>query len=150
MNRMAILAGCAFALGLFIACGNGSSESIADAPPIPKEGDPAFGVVGNALISDRGHSVDETVDMVWVGFSREDHWAALLAFVERGEDPPFIGGRLVADPARHLGFFFDPETTRVAEGIAVIDQTALDALKANPVERNWMLSAAVERVVPGG
>jgi len=147
-------------VAVLAACGDDHGSSPHDtAPPLPAPGDPAFGTVGNALISDRLASVDTSIDQLWVGFDDWEAWAALVAFDEerrQGTGPvaPWVGGHVVASARHPLGFYFDPATTSAAQIVAETLETALDALKRNPevAERDqpgrWMVAATVERLVP--
>ncbi|MGH7894082.1 MAG: hypothetical protein ACREQL_05390, partial [Candidatus Binatia bacterium] len=104
-------------LALVVGCGGGEDGDGHGAPPIPSRADPAFGTIGNVLISDRRVTVDSSIDQVWVGFSREEAWKGLMTLAARlGTDgTPFVGGRLIADKDHHLGFYFDPATTEAGE-----------------------------------
>ncbi len=42
--------------------------------PKPNPADPWFGLEGNVLISDLGHSADPFTDELWVGFDRPADW----------------------------------------------------------------------------
>ena len=66
---------------------------------------------------------------------------------------PWIGGRVVADSAQPLGFYFDPATTMSGVDIAETLQTSLAALKRDPVGAAaaghiWYVTAFVVRTIP--
>jgi hypothetical protein len=76
---------------------------------------------------------------MWIGFSRQEIWDGFAVETKHtmaagGGDILQIGGKLVADPSHHLGFYFDPGTTEVAEVTIIEAQTSLDILKRNPEE----------------
>src|SRR5438093_1284676 len=79
-----------------VACGDGGSsgDAASGAPPLPRQGDPAFGTAGNVLIGERT-DVDGIPDEVWIGFSRTQEWDDFLALNQRAPGErilPFIGG----------------------------------------------------------
>ncbi len=143
------------------ACGDGGSGGGSGGaggnPALPRRDDPAFGSVGNVLISDRFFDIDGMPDEVWIGFSRQEQWDDFLALNERatqGGFLPQIGGHLVADTDHHLGFYFDPNSTAAAEAVLVDEQTVIDVLKSDPQRAAqtsfpvWVIPASVEKIVP--
>jgi hypothetical protein len=117
------------------ACGDGgSSDGTATLRP-PAAGDPAYGNVGQVLISDRWSDQDGQRDEIWIGFNDQAEWDGFLRLHDREESSgivPFIGGHVIADSAHHLGFYFDPNTTTSGEVVTTDQQTFLDEIKADP------------------
>jgi hypothetical protein len=135
------------------ACGDAHTRAADGEPALPSRDDPAFGTAGNVLISDGLLDFDGIRDELWIGFDRPDEWAAFLALHDRMPDSGWIGGRVVADDAHALGFYFDPATTSSAEVTAEGLQTALDGLKRAPsaaaeAPHNWYVASIVEKIVP--
>jgi hypothetical protein len=144
-------------LPLALSCGGDGGGRATATPALPRAGDPAFGAAGHVLVSDRGVSRDDEIDLIWIGFDRTAEWEALLKLREdlAGENTgPQIGGRVVSDRRHPLGFYFDPATTTAAEFTAETLQTSIDALKADPeraaqAQHLWFIPGFVERIVPG-
>jgi hypothetical protein len=146
-----------FLLLVCAACGDGGGGGTSGALALPTRDDPAFGSVGNVLISDRLADIDGVRDEVWIGFNRQQQWDDFIALNQRAPQEGFIpqiGGRLVADTDHHLGFYFDPDTTQAGEVTATGEQTILDALKRDPQGAaqtpffGWFVPASVEQIVP--
>jgi hypothetical protein len=142
------------------ACGDGGSgggsDSTGDDPALPRRDDPAFGSVGNVLISDRFFDIDAMRDAVWIGFNRQQQWDGFIAVNQRAPQEGFlpqIGGRLIADASHHLGFYFDPDSTGAAEAVLTDEQTVIDVLKRDPQGAaqtpffGWFIPASVEKIV---
>lgn len=146
-------AGFVFLVAMMVMCaGCGDGGNTGGEPPLPGRNDPAFGTVGNVLISDRLFNIDGVSDELWIGFNRQQDWDRFVALNQEMESH-WIGGHLIADPHHHLGFYFDPNTTSAAEVTAETQQTIIDALKRNPqffAEElpGWDIPAIVEKIVP--
>ena len=137
-------------LFLAVACGGDNSRSRESA--LPAAADPAFGFVGNALISDKGRSEDATADRMWVGASLRFSAQSLRSRV--GDDFQLIGGVVIASPAHPQGFYFDPDTTATAARVDADKRTTLDAIRQSPVDfehsspdhlNRWWIEVTVER-----
>jgi hypothetical protein len=123
---------------------------------MPRAGEPAFGSVGNVLVSDRLRSDDSSADEIWIGFNRAIRWQDLLMLsAQHPSGGLFVGGKVVADPTEPLGFRFDPSTTAVGEVVVEGISTTLDRIKANPQAfadnqpfGRWAVVVAIEREVP--
>ncbi len=133
--------------------GRGTTE-----PHMPAPNDPAFGTVGNILVSDRLSSEDSSVDAMWIGFNRTGEWADLMALGTRHAGGAiFIGGHVLRDTAQPLGFRLDPDTTSAGEVVAEGIATTLDRIKADPDGfaaqqpfGRWAFRISIERVAPSG
>jgi hypothetical protein len=154
-RRLAVTAAVTLVLVLLVACGDDHAPSDRDGTPhIPSQGDPAFGVRGNVLISDLPASKDASVDRVWVGFNSQMALGVLVRLAEESPLGIWIGGRVIADLSHPLGFYFDPSTTVVgANEVGEQLRTSLDSIKADPKAAEesqpgrWMVRAAVEQIV---
>ena len=144
---------------LVLSCGGGSPPSRPPpsrelppgAPPVPTPSDPWFGTAGNVLISDRNHSVDSTLDFLWVGFYSSANWQNFLTLHNQPPNGFYIGGRVVVDSKSPLGFYFDPDTVVSAEVVPEGEVTYLDTIKQNPsyyadVGWSWYVTAITESV----
>jgi hypothetical protein len=139
-----------------MCAGSGGGGHTGSETPLPRRNDPAFGNVGNALISDRVDDIDGVHDEVWIGVNRQQDWDGFVA-LNQGMLPSgsfWIGGHLIADPHHHLGFYCDPNTTNAAEETIEIIQTSIDGLKrdlqfvAENQWQRWVIPAEVEKSVP--
>jgi hypothetical protein len=130
------------AMLLLLSCGGGSStvdnqvnspppphgcslrqELPAGAPPVPIASDPWFGTAGNVLISDRNHSYDATLDLLWIGFNSPSDWQMYLTLNTQWPNGFWVGGHVVVNSQNTLGFYFDPDTTMSGEVTAEGMQT---------------------------
>jgi hypothetical protein len=153
--HLAAIVGCVVVLTG--GCGDGGSGG-GNAPRLPAVGDPQRGTAGNVLVSDRGRSVDEVLDQLWLGFSRPEEWSHYIEERDRlaaEGTVPFVGGTVIADSKRPLGFYFDPATTSAAEVTAETFQTSLEALRSAPeavaaAGHRWFVPLVEERAVPAG
>ena len=114
---------------VFTSCG-GTTRS---GPTPPPSSDAAHGAAGNALVS------SNRTDLLWVGFNTKQQWDQLVEKNKRfGPAGRLqVGGKVVPDSSRPLGFYFDPSTT-FAVGpdeavVAIYGFTTLDRIKADPV-----------------
>jgi hypothetical protein len=140
---------------LCTGCGDGGNTA-STGSSLPQRNDPAFGTVGNVLISDRFDDIDGVHDEVWIGFNTQQAWDQLVALNQDVSplSPGWIGGHLIADPRHHLGFYFDPNTTDSGEVTSETQQTSIDGLKRTPQfsadnqPQEWEIPAVVEKIVP--
>jgi hypothetical protein len=129
----------------FLGCGEGPR------PPAPD--DPAFGLAGNVLISDRNRSTDGNNDEIWIGFNSGSAWQTFLALRDAHSGGGFwIGGRVVVSSKHKFGFYFDPASTAVFGVSTENNTTVLDAIKAEPSKyandpgiKVWLIPAVIEK-----
>lgn len=133
------------------SCGSGGGDGDSGTA-IPGPGDPEFGRQGNLLAADRSIDSDPPVEM-WIGFDSADEWQHFLALQSSTDGRvPYVGGRIVVDPSRELGFYFDPTTTFAAEVVAGGLVTTLRALSLDPdraaaAAHPWAVGIEAKRIV---
>jgi len=139
---------------LLVACGGGRTNQ---PPPNPTPLDPWYGTAGNVLTSDRGFDSDGTIDYLWIGFNSSESWQAFLDLNAKYPAGGYlIGGRVVVLSSHPLGFYFDPDSTGVAEVAIETQTTAIDLIKSDPAKftegplpgMGWLVPAVVERIAP--
>jgi hypothetical protein len=138
---------------LLVACEGGRT------PPNPTPLDPWYGTAGNVLISDRGWDLDGTIDYLWIGFNSSESWQAFLDLKARYPAGGYwMCGRVVVLSSHPPGFYFDPDSTGVAEVTAEVQQTSIDFIKSDPakftegplpgMDSSWCVPTVLERIAP--
>lgn len=142
-------------LCLLVACGDGDGDSSGGSPPLPGPNDAQFGTAGNVLAADRSAATGGTPVELWIGFANAERWQTYLELHAREANGriPFVGGRVVVDSNRDLGFYFDPTTVEAVEVAAGGVVTTLDALSRDPARaaadgHAWFVAIDARTIVP--
>jgi len=140
---------------LTLSCGDGRGTNSHESPAMPGPSDPAFGKVGNVLVSDMPANKDAILDEIWIGFNGPAEWAQLVAFDNPHRKGVFVGGRVVVDATQPAGFRFDPDTTGAGEVVVPETVTTLDSIRGDPTAfadnqrfGRWNVRAELIRIVP--
>lgn len=132
------------------SCGSGGGSDKGTAMPGPN--DPDFGTQGNVLAADRPIDGGPVAEL-WIGFESSEQWEHFVALQSSPDETPYVGGRIVVDPSRELGFYFDPTTTFAAEVVAggfvtTLRSLSLDPNRAADAAHPWAVAIAAKRIVP--